>query len=155
MDENIRELMNDEIEDELKDLASMRLGSEEHTEAVDTLVKLYKLRLEEMKLEREFEDKRERRTMEAEHHSADVTMKQQQLLQEDAFHECDVQQKEKQLSVQKKDIYFKLGIEAAGIILPLMFYACWINKGLKFEETGTFTSGTFKGLINRFRPTKK
>ena len=25
----------------------------------------------------------------------------------------------------------------------------------KFEETGTFTSSTFKGLINRFRPTKK
>lgn len=28
-------------------------------------------------------------------------------------------------------------------------------KGFKFEETGTYTSTTFRGLFNRFRPTKK
>ena len=59
-----------------------------------------------------------------------------------------------QLNEQKKDRCVKIGIAAAEIVLPLIFYAVWMRKGLKFEETGSFTSGTFKGLINRFRPTK-
>ena len=63
--------------------------------------------------------------------------------------------KQKQLEEQVKDRYFKVGIAAAELMIPLMFYGIWMNKGFKFEETGTFTSSTFKGLINRFRPTKK
>lgn len=47
----------------------------------------------------------------------------------------------------------KYGVEIAGIILPLLFYAHWMTKGFKFEETGTFTSTTFRGLFNRFKPT--
>ena len=63
--------------------------------------------------------------------------------------------KQKQLEEQVKDRYFKVGIAAAELMIPLMFYGIWMNKGFKFEETGTITSSTFKGLINRFRPTKK
>lgn len=48
----------------------------------------------------------------------------------------------------------KLGLEAAGIVLPLIFYAYWMKKGFEFEKDGTFTSATFRGLFNRFRPTK-
>jgi len=69
--------------------------------------------------------------------------------------ESDKQFKKVQLEEQVKDRYFRLGVEAAGIILPLIFYAAWMHKGFKFEETGTFTSTTFRGLFNRFRPTKK
>ena len=58
-------------------------------------------------------------------------------------------------SEQEKDRYFKYGIEVAGIVLPLIFYAVWMNKGFRFEENGTFTSTTFRGLFNRFKPTKK
>jgi len=54
-----------------------------------------------------------------------------------------------------KDRYFKLGIAAAELLIPLMFYGIWMRKGFKFEETGTYTSTTFRGLFNRFRPTKK
>ena len=63
--------------------------------------------------------------------------------------------KQKQLEEQVKDRYFKVGIAAAELMIPLMFYGIWMNKGFKFEETGTITSSTFKGLINRFKPTKK
>lgn len=48
----------------------------------------------------------------------------------------------------------RLCVDAAGIVLPLIFYANWMRKGLKFEETGTFTSTTFKNLIGKFRPEK-
>lgn len=57
-------------------------------------------------------------------------------------------------AAKKKDQYLRYGIDAAGIILPLIFYGVWMGRGFKFEEKGTFTSQTFKGLINRFRPTK-
>ena len=67
----------------------------------------------------------------------------------------DIQFKKDQLREQVKDRYFRLGVEAVSIILPLMFYATWMKRGFRFEETGTFTSTTFRGLFNRFKPTKK
>ena len=53
------------------------------------------------------------------------------------------------------DLYAKIGIAAAELVLPLMFYGVWMSRGLRFEETGTFTSQTFKNLFNRFKPTRK
>jgi hypothetical protein len=44
---------------------------------------------------------------------------------------------------------------AAELVLPLMFYGVWMRRGFKFEQDGTFTSQTFRGLFSRFRPTKK
>lgn len=67
----------------------------------------------------------------------------------------EVQVKNDQISEQKKDRYFKLGIAAAELIIPLVFYGAWMKKGFQFEEKGTFTSTTFRGLFNRFKPTKK
>lgn len=62
---------------------------------------------------------------------------------------------EEQAIEQNKDRYIRLGICVAEIIVPLMFYTCLVNKGFKFEETGTFTSTTFRNLLNRIKPTKK
>ena len=47
-----------------------------------------------------------------------------------------------------------LGVQAAGIILPIMFYGSWMKKGLEFEKSGTFTSNTFKSLISKFKVIK-
>ena len=44
-----------------------------------------------------------------------------------------------------------LGVQAAGIILPIIFYGSWMKKGFEFEKTGTFTSNTFKSLISKFK----
>ena len=67
----------------------------------------------------------------------------------------DDELKQKQLEEQVKERYFRVGIAAAELMVPLIFYGIWMRKGFKFEETGTYTSKTFTGLINRFRPTKK
>ncbi len=48
----------------------------------------------------------------------------------------------------------KMGVEIVGITAPLVFYGIWMNRGLQFEEEGSFTSQTFKGLIGKFKPTK-
>jgi len=41
------------------------------------------------------------------------------------------------------------------LILPMTFYAVWMKRGFDFERTGTYTSTTFRGLFNNFKPVKK
>ena len=103
----IRDLLGEEIKSGIRDLSSLPYGSEEKSTAIEDLVKLYKLRIEE----RDFNEK-------------------------------------------VKDRYFRLGIEMTSIVLPLIFYGIWMRKGFKFEETGTYTSMTFRSLFNRFKPTR-
>jgi hypothetical protein len=136
-EKTIDELLNEEIADEIKALSELEAGSNEKSAAIEDLTKLYKLRIEENKSSWDADDKYNRRIMDEKSNDKDDEIKQ------------------KQLEEQVKDRYFKVGIAAAELMIPLMFYGIWMNKGFKFEETGTITSSTFKGLINRFKPTKK
>lgn len=136
-DQNIKELLNEEIAAQIQVLSSLESGSKEKSTAIDDLTKLYKLRIEENKSEWDADERYNRRIMDEESNAKEGDFK------------------ERQITEQVKDRYFKVGIAAAELLVPLMCYGIWMNKGFKFEETGTFTSSTFKGLINRFRPTKK
>lgn len=138
MDENsIKELLNEEIAEEIQALSTLTSGSKEKSTAIDDLTKLYKLRIEENKSEWDADEKYNRRMMEDESNVRENEVKRVQIAE------------------QVKDRYFRLGIAAAELMIPLMFYGVWMKKGFKFEETGTYTSTTFRGLFNRFRPTKK
>lgn len=130
MGEEIKDLLGEEIKTEIRDLSTLEPGSKEKSTAIDDLAKLYRLRIEETKNEWDFNEKYDTR-------------------------ESDNILKKDQLEEQVKDRYFRLGLEAAGIILPMIFYAVWMKRGFRFEETGTYTSTTFRGLFNRFKPTKK
>lgn len=136
MDEEIKKMLGEEIKAEICDLTTLQPGSKEKSSAIEDLATLYKLRIEETKVEVDLNEKQNRRGM------------------DDEVHEREIRLKIGQLEEQVKDRYFRLGIEAAGIILPLIFYAIWMKRGFKFEENGTYTSTTFRGLFNRFRPTK-
>lgn len=154
MDE-IRKLLGEEIASEIKHLSSLEPGSNDHSAAVESLAKLYKLRIEEIKSEQDYAEKQVRREMDKIQHETDTTLKENQFRHEQEVYDRDEEFKCKQLAEQIKDRYFRIGLEAAGLILPLIFYATWMKRGFKFEETGTFTSTTFRGLFNRFRPTNK
>lgn len=155
MSENIKELLNEEIAAEIQAISSLNSGSEEKSKAIEDLAKLYRLRIEETKSELDAEDKRSRRTLESEANVRENEIKKSQLNEQIKADVQDEQYKRSQLDEQVKDRYFKLGIAAAELLIPLMFYGIWMRKGFKFEETGTYTSTTFRGLFNRFRPTKK
>ena len=99
-----KELLEKEIESEISNLAHMQPGQEDHTEAVDNLTKLYKLKLEEDKLKEE-----------------------------------------------SKDRYFKFGADMAKVVMQLGFFGIWMQKGFRFEETGSITSSTFRNLIGNFK----
>ena len=155
MSENIKELLNEEIAAEIQAISSLDSGSEEKSKAIEDLAKLYRLRIEETKSELDAEDKRSRRTLESEANVRENEIKKSQLDGQIKADVQDEQYKRSQLDEQVKDRYFKLGIAAAELLIPIMFYGIWMRKGFKFEETGTYTSTTFRGLFNRFRPTKK
>ena len=155
MGENIKELLNKEIAAEIQAISSLDSGSEEKSKAIEDLAKLYRLRIEETKSELDAEDKRSRRTLESEASVRENEIKKSQLDEQIKADVQDEHYKRSQLDEQVKDRYFKLGIAAAELLIPLMFYGIWMRKGFKFEETGTYTSTTFRGLFNRFRPTKK
>lgn len=137
MNENINELLDGEIAAEIQSISEMKDGSTEKSKAISDLATLYKLRIEENKNLWEADEKYDRRKMEEDAGLRDDNIKRTQI------------------SEQIKDRYFKVGIAAAELMIPLVFYGIWMNKGFKFEETGAYTSTTFKGLFNRFRPTKK
>ena len=155
MGENIKELLNEEIAAEIQAISSLDSGSEKKSKAIEDLAKLYRLRIEETKSELDAEDKRSRRTLESEANVRENEIKKSQLDEQIKADVQDEQYKRSQLDAQVKDRYFKLGIAAAELLIPIMFYGIWMRKGFKFEETGTYTSTTFRGLFNRFRPTKK
>lgn len=134
---NINQMLNDEIAAEIRALDYLEAGSKEKAMAIDSLVQLYKLRVDENKSIWDTDEKENRRVMEEETNAREDEIKRIQIAE------------------QKKDRYFRVGIAGAELMIPLIFYGIWMKKGFKFEETGTITSSTFKGLINRFRPTKK
>lgn len=136
-DRNIEELLGEEIAAEIEAISELEPGSKEKSTAIDDLTKLYKLRIEENKSVWDADEKYNRRVMEENANTQDDEIKRQQI------------------NETVKDRYFRVAIAGAELLIPLMFYGIWMRKGFKFEETGTYTSTTFKGLINRFRPTKK
>ncbi len=153
--EQLKDLLSEEIKTQIQDLSKLNPGSAEKSKAVDDLATLYKLKIDETKMELDFDEKQARREIDKENRLKDDAIKEQQLKDENSVRERDELIRKERLAEQVKDRYIGLGIAAAEIILPLIFYSKWMKKGFKFEETGTFTSTTFRGLFNRFKPTKK
>lgn len=129
MADNISEQLDDVIEKRLKEFDYYDLDSENTKQAVEAIEKLYKLKIEERKVEGELYEKQKTRE-----------------------NEEDV--KNKELYEKRVDRWVNGAITVASTAASLVFYGIWMKKGFKFEETGTFTSTTFKGLFNRFRPMK-
>ncbi len=137
MDEEIKNLLDEEIKSQINTISGMDVDDENYSKAVDSLVKLHKLRIEETKSITDSENLAYKRETDEETCKLNEEIRQEQL------------------SEQKKDRYIRIGLDVAGLLVPIMFYSAWMRKGFKFEETGTYTSTTFRGLFNRFRPTKK
>jgi hypothetical protein len=148
MDEEIKKMLTEEIKKQISGLSALAPGSKEKEAAIDDLATLYKLRLEESKNDLDWIEKHEARVEEGE-------LKKKQLSEQTEARLAEEQQKNKLLSNQNVDRYLNFGLGVAGIVVPLIFYGAWYWSGLKFEETGTFTSFTLRNLINNFKPTKR
>lgn len=151
----IKSLLDEVIEAEIAYVGSLSPEDEKKSKAIQHLADLHKLRIDEIKAKTDADEKRLRRAMDSKQHRAELTLKERQADGDEAARANEEQFKQHQLNDQVIDRYVKIGVATAELVLPLVFYGVWMKRGLKFEETGTFTSQTFKNLFNRFKPTKK
>ncbi len=86
--------------------------------------------------------------------TAELALKGRELDGKDADRTREEESQTRQARDQMIDRCVRTGVAVGELVLPLVFYGIWMNRGFKFEETGAFTSTTFKNLLNRFRPTK-
>ena len=155
MNEKNRKLLEDVIKSELESLLPLESGSKEKSSAIDDVVKLCRLSIEETKCDLDYKEKTSRRLMESRQHKSEMSLKEKQFDKESRNDKDEKAFRNRQIAEQVIDRYVKIGLETAGLVLPLIFYAVWMRRGFRFEETGTYTSSTFKNLFNRFKPTKK
>ena len=151
----IKSLLDEVIEAEIAYVGSLSPEDEKKSKAIQHLADLHKLRIDEIKAKTDADEKRLRRAMDSKQHRAELTLKERQADGDEAARANEEQLKQHQLNDQVLDRYVKIGVATAELVLPLVFYGVWMKRGLKFEETGTFTSQTFKNLFNRFKPTRK
>ena len=148
MDEEIKDLLDEEIKSQINTISSMNVEDVNYSKAVDSLVKLHKLRIEETKTITDLADRTYKRETDEE---------ERKYKRENDEKTCELSEeiRQEQLLEQKKERYIRIGLDVAGLLVPIMFYSAWMRKGFKFEETGTFTSTTFRGLFGHFKPTKR
>ena len=140
-------VLADEIANQIETLNEMQPGSKEHMMAAKSISELYKaltsgleagFKVEEANAkllaeQERFEKEREDKAKEAE---AEAAKAKKEHITDMIFRGIDI------------------GVKILGIVLPLGLYAAWLDKGMKFEETGSFTSSTFRGFFGKLKPTK-
>lgn len=148
MNEGIITMLDEQIKAELGGLSGLAVGSKEHTEAIEGLAKLYRLRIDDSKAAMEYNKEID-----------DDDFRKKQMEQEEKFHneqaERDEQSRKEQLAEQKKDRYIRIGIAAAELMVPLVFFAKIYQMGYDLEKDGTFTVQTLKNLVRFVKPTKR
>lgn len=135
MDE-IRDLLGEEIKDEIQNLSSLNVGSEAKSKAIEDVAKLYRLRIEEIKAETEKTDAQKRVELE-------------QLKRDDA-----IKSEELQRENQKIDRLVNVGLQAGLMIGGWIVYDIWQRRGLKFEENGVVASPWTRNLMSKMFPRK-
>lgn len=126
---DVKEMLEEEIARQIKEISLLPDGCfDEQAIAIDNLAKLYKLKIEDDKVHLDYTERYDARMQDAE-------LKKSQM-------------------DDKTDRYIKIGADIVIPVATLMFYYIWMNKGFKFEESGSISSTTFRNFIGRFRPTK-
>lgn len=144
---DIKTLLDEVIETEISNLKALPLEDDRRDNAIRDLASLHKLRIEEIKAQTDANEKIERRKMDSEQREVELAARNADRTREE-------ESQARQLREQKIDRYVRTGVAAAELILPLVFYGIWMKRGFKFEESGVYSSTTFKNLFNRFKPTR-
>ena len=114
-----KDLLDDAIVTAIENLDGLAPGSDERASAVEELNKLYKLKLEETKTEKEYEEKWHQRVMQNENFEEDVKARRVDWV-----------------------------LRGIGIGVPLIFTTYQMHKVLKFEKDGVITSAVSRWTIN-------
>ena len=124
--DKIVEMLDREYESTLQAVSRATTGSEEAKWQLQKLSELYKQRLG------------------AEQAGTELNLRTQEL-----------ELKRTQVEEGKKDRIVKIVLEGIAVLIPASVSCFWMAKGLKFEETGAFTSRTCQWIGNHLRLFKK
>ena len=139
MENTIEGLLDDVIKSELEKVKDSTMSPEEKRTMVEYLVKLNSIQTERKEVKRK---------------ETELELKHLELEDKIEVQTDDKAYKEVVAKREMLQTFVKGGIEVFGVVAPIMFYSAWMKRGLRFEETGTYTSQTFKGLFGKFKPTK-
>lgn len=139
MENTIEGLLDDVIKSELEKVKDSIMSPEEKRTMVEYLVKLNSIQTERKEVKRK---------------ETELELKHLELEDKIEVQSDDKAYKEVLVKREMLQTFVKGGIEVFGVVAPIMFYSAWMKRGLRFEETGTYTSQTFKGLFGKFKPTK-
>ena len=139
MENKINELFDEIVKSELENLKDWLKSPEEKRTTVEYLVKLNDIQTERKEVKRK---------------ETELELKHLELEDKIEVQSDDKVYKEVLVKREMLQTFIKGGIEVFGVVAPIMFYSAWMKRGLRFEETGTYTSQTFKGLFGKFKPTK-
>lgn len=126
---NISRKLDETIERYLDNLTCFDANSEEAPKVIREIADLHKLRMDELKLENE---------------NAQAIFDQQRATADDIV-------KSEEESERKKDRWFRFGISAAEIVLPLAVYGVLAYIGYAREFDGTICSSTLKDVLRSIR----
>lgn len=172
-DNVIAEKLDDCIEQHLDAMARYNVGSEEMRTAINDLVRLYKFRIDEAKLDFDYSNKDDQHELDVTRVTNDKGFKESQLKLEEQKFELEKKRvnldetdklerrnidkerlandcacEKEQVKEQRVDRYFKLGIAAAELVLPLTVYSVLAMLGYAREFDGVITSATLKRVTN-------
>lgn len=152
MNVELKELLGEEIKNQITNLSSMEPGSEEHSKAIESLTKLYRLKIDDDKNEIDDNEKHNRRSMDKEQQILDAELKQKQLEVDTEIRECELDLKEDQLREESKNRWINVGLQVGLTVLGIVAYDIWNRRGLRFEETGSITSPQTRNLYSKMLP---
>ena len=121
--DQIKQMLDEEIEQEIQELAELNAGSDAKAKAIDGITKLYKLKLDEIEAE---------------------TRRQES--------ENEKELKEAQRKDANKGQWISIAVQVGLAVAGWVCYDIWHRRGLKFEETGTVTSPWTRNLMSNMKP---
>lgn len=126
---SMKTLLREEIQSEFEELKKIRVGTDEHKAAVDSLAKLMDKAIDLEKVDNERIDKTENRDME-------------------------YSLKMREMSDERKDRWVKNGLTAASVFGGFALTVWGTIKSINFEKDGTITTIMGRGFIQKLIPKK-
>lgn len=140
MDDNSRDLLLEAIVEQFDRLDKCE-DEEERKKIIDNLSTLYRLKLDETRLDGEYE---------RDLHKFEFDRKQYE--DDKASKEDEKRYRDNQAREEKIDKYIEFGIKGGTTVLMIIAYDVWYRRGLKFEETGTVSTRMTQNLIGKLIP---
>ena len=147
--------------DKMVDLESKKIDNSYKLEAKKIENEIAKIKIDKTKINNDYEINIQKIQVETDKNENNNVLESKKIDHVVDNDKMNLLLKDKELSLNTRNInnlnvekIAKVLIDGAAVVLPVILYNVWMKRGFEFEETGTYTSNTFKNIIGKFKPTK-